>query len=212
MKTLTILFVLLCGTLNANVLYEEDFSDGAADGITIDSGNYQVIDGVFRQPSCCHAVFSLDGVPSDNISLELDFLISSPGHGDFDVYLNTVPFEDNLDYNRYQITNAPAGSDGPQSSILSIPGSAVLDTTPNIINARQMHSLRINRYGSNIDVFLNGDLFMQTSQATNHGGVIKFRSWDAVSVDNIKVSVHTPEPSSIILMLVGVLFVWRMRI
>ncbi len=208
---LVVILICLCKTkiVSGNVLYEEDFEDGIANGITIESGSYIISSGLnsthgFKQPSCCNAVISLDKVQSDNVSISIDFLISGSNHGDFDTYLNV------LSLNRYEITNSPGGSDTPLAVIMERPEGIELDSRLNTINAGEIHSLKINRYGSNIDVYLDDNLYMQTSNANHHGGLIKFRSWDAVTIDNIKVT-SLPEPTTSVLFFIGLLLLWTNR-
>jgi hypothetical protein len=194
------------------IVFEEDFEDGVANGITVTAGSFVISSGLngsaFGLMSASGPfgnVIRLDGIPSDDVRIEADFQIFSSGDGDFDIWTNATGGINQPNMG-YSASVNPSGSDNPLAFLVRYPGAIILDSTPNTIGASETHRLKVDRIGSTIDVFLDGTLIMSGDDSTFFGGSIFMRLFNGGVVDNIRVTSvaeAVPEPSSLLLCCAG---------
>jgi hypothetical protein len=191
----------------ASVLYCEDFEDGTADGMTMYGGWTIGSPGLNGSSLAAYTsgsgqhVLRLDGVPSDNVAVDLDFIINHP-NGDLDIWLNT-----DVQYywptQGYDAMVNPAGSDNPNAELIATGAPDwLLDSTPNTIHTGEEHHLRMEKFGASLRVLLDYQEILTATDSTWVGGQIAIRTWSNTIVDNICVS--TPEPGTLCLTVLGV--------
>jgi hypothetical protein len=219
MKKLIVIMILLLVmsiSTNATVIYQENFEDGSADGITIHRGIWSISTGINSNfgfhGNDDQCMFSLNEIPSDNITVDVDFSISDYSYGDFEVWLNAT-FDNDLQYIRtgYQLMVNPKESDNEKADIGRLDNSispTILTETANVISANEIHHLRVERLGSTINMILDDQPFLTTEDSTYTGGIIGFRLFKGGMVDNIVV---TPEPATLLLLGIGGLMLRKRR-
>jgi hypothetical protein len=191
------------------VLYHEDFEHGYPTGITT-VGAWSIGQPGLGSSSAGFAAigsqvaFWLNDIPSDDVTVDVDFRIATQSWGDFDVFLNSDM--QHWPTRGYDIEVNPHASDNPMATInkFGAPGIC-LASTVNTILAGQEHHLRVQRAGASISVFQDDmqSVFLAASDATWNGGAIGFRLAGGGMVDNIVVSV--PEPCALVLLAVALL-------
>ena len=204
-----------------DIIYQEDFEDGVADGLTTTGGSWSVCPpGLNGSNFGYHAEswessFRIDGLPNDNFAMEADFQIANAAVGDFDMWLNTsaAPLWSGSDSGYYVMVN-PVGSDNPDAWISrrddSGPGMG-LASTPNTINAGETRHLRVERTVPEIRVYLDGDFILSANDATYTTGSQYMRLYGGGVIDNILVTVPAPEPATLALLALGGLALIRRR-
>ena len=206
--------------LPPGVLFSEDFEDGVANGLTVRGGAYGIGSGIGSSKGFAgldfHNVMTLDGIPSDHVAVDVDFQINEGTDGDFDTWVNATfdPLDGVYPAPGYVAMVNPAGSDNPLATLKRngpIPGQSdetLLDQTVNTIGAGEPHHLRVERFGADINVLLDGNLILSATDSTYAGGEVAFRMFRSGIVDNIVVSV--PEPTAAI-GLIGAMVLLRRR-
>lgn len=209
------LFLGLSSQAFAGLIYSENFEDGIADGITPIFGNFHIGAGlrgstfgyVTPDPISVGQIFRIDNVPSNNVTIEADFLIGNAGFGDFEIGFNSVVDDPVLRGPQgYWVRIHPQGSDS-NDGILKIRDGVsehLVLNTGGIIRANEANSIRVDHIGSSINVFLNSSLYMSTTDTNNTlaGGSVHVRFFGPGTIDNIRITA-VPEPSSFVLALVG---------
>jgi hypothetical protein len=192
------------------ILYQEDFEDGVADGMTtygswdIDWGLNESSYGYHASGS--HSALMLDNIPSDDVAVDVDFRVFAASWGDFDVWLNT-----DLNFpwptRGYDAMVNPVGSDNPFAILSDMGEGTWLDSTLNTIQANETHHLRVEKLGSSILVLQDGQEILSATDSTWSGGRIGFRIAGGGVIDNIVVT--TPEPTTLAMLALGLLAVLR---
>lgn len=198
-------FADVASSAPGDVIYFEDFEDGTANGVTLHySADWTIGSGLGGSTHAFwagggHQLFTLDGIPSDNVAIEVDFTISSAGLGDFAVYCNCVVDPNTVHWlgQGYDAEVNPIESDTPIAVLMrhdQPTGAHVsLDSKTNTIHAAEEHHLRLERYGDEITVYLDGELFFSATDATYHQASIGFGIYSGGAVDNVKVT-ELPAP------------------
>lgn len=217
-----------------SILFEETFEDQTANGITTNFGQFSIAPGL-RGTNFGYAsqdqigggqIFCLDGIQSDNVRIDADFVIGDRWYGDFEIGFNisTVTHQDYRSPDGYWVTIHPANSDSTDGILKMIvnPVDGLnngigIATSPWVIGANAVHTLTVERLGDSISSFVDGNPFMSAVDGTYHGGEIYFRFFGPGTVDNIRVTnlAAVPEPGSVMvwtgLAAMGLIYRWRKR-
>lgn len=204
---------VFAGMAHAAVLFEEDFEDGVANGITT-YGNWSIGSGLndssnaFHAVTEDHSVLALNDVRSDNVAIDVDFVIYTGSWGDFDIWVNAAVDQLHLDTPErgYRAMVNPLESDNPYAEMFEHPGWDHLAETPNTIHAGETHHLRLERNGSLLRLLQDGQELMSANDSTYSGGQVCFRLAGGGVIDNIRV---TPEPATLAFLAVAGLAMMR---
>ncbi len=195
--------------VHANVLYSETFEDGSADGIVVDYGSLSVgaglngSTGAYVPDNRGHHFFTLSGIRSDDVSIQAEFRLDDAGVSDFEVYFAADdPAVSSADWRGLRPNNGyfarvnPLSSDDPLGKITRLDGGngTNLIVVPNTISAGETHTLRVDRVGARIDVFLDGRPFASAIDGTYTAGEIEFLIFGGGAIDDILVTA-IPEPA-----------------
>ena len=218
---LILTILLFCiGSAQATVVYQEDFEDGYANGITDLTGTWAVAENGLNgsvygyHGSWGNHIFTLDDVLSNNVAVDADFKISNGETGDFEIWVNATIKDSLMDKieSGYVIKVQPNGGDNWSDVIARIdPGTGGVTLDNNVTGQFLVGSenhLRVERFGDTINVILNGTPYLNATDSTYQNGSIGFRLFNEGVVDNIVV---TPEPATMVLLGLGALVLRRKR-
>lgn len=199
----------------AGMIFSEDFEDGVADGITVIYPTFQIGGGLrgsnfgFHSPNppSVGQIFRIDGIQSDNITIQFDFVLQDLSFGDLDLILNgdiTNPLGGGNQ--GYAITIHPKNSDSTDA-ITKFDGSSLRLLHPRrngVILAGETHTLKVEHHGPSIKAYLDNSLYMQGVDAGSPlvGGSIYIRLFSSGTIDNITI-MAVPEPSTLLSGLLG---------
>ena len=213
-----IIMLFFIGGAQATIIYQENFEDGSADGITVSRGIWTAqTTGLFGSnkgyhSSDQHNIFTLDGLLSNNVAIDADFKIGTQ-NGDFEIWVNATidgSLDDRLE-SGYKIAVHPTDSDNSADVLARVDSGTgtVLDShlDDQFVVGSENH-LRLERFGNSLNVFLNGSLYLSATDSTYQNGSIGFRLFGDGVIDNIVV---TPEPTSLLLFGLGGLVLRRKR-
>lgn len=206
------------------VLFEEDFNDGSADGISIDYGAWSITTRAGFSGYCYYGHFSHVGNPwgtKSYITLDTPFQRSIAVDVDFTLqkYYSDFYGEVCRDYDpengtdMYRANIYPTNADNSRDELYKYvqEGSATrLDTAGKYIGQTAISHFRIERWNSTgeIKVYLNGQLRMSAVDTEFTDGQVRLGFHAGGWLDNIRVTTLEddeiiPEPATMLAGLAG---------
>ena len=193
----------VCGSgqvLATEVILDEDFEDGVADGFEPVVGQFAISSGLrgstqgYRATNAGHSVVRLP-VNFRTGTISADFVIDHAVWGDFEIWFNASGVNESAapgsyPVNGYAIGVNPSASDNPDAYLRRCVDEelTLLATRPNTISAGTTHSLGITRESTgDILIYLDDGLFFNVNDTTFFTGEVALRFFYRGTVDNITI-------------------------